>query len=100
MDCPILHHSCHFQFSPLCLLTFCFQRKEWLSKALDGMTCDPVKEMQEHIKTVGVYLGSEQPTDKARDNALTSLDMLFDWCECIDMARGEINKFNIQDMDQ
>ena len=64
------------------------------------MACDPIKEVQEHIRTVGIYLGSEQPTEEARDNALVSLDMLFDWCESIDMAKGEVNEFSFVDEDQ
>ncbi|XP_076451101.1 hsp70-binding protein 1-like isoform X2 [Babylonia areolata] len=62
------------------------ERKEWLSQALDGMRRDPVQEVKEHIRAVGVYLGSQSPSDQARSDALHSLEELFDWCESLDMA--------------
>lgn len=54
------------------------------------MTGDPVQEVKNHIKTVGVYLGSKEPTEEARTNALKALELLFDWCESYDMANGKM----------
>ncbi|KAK7098699.1 hsp70-binding protein 1-like [Littorina saxatilis] len=73
------------------------ERKEWLKKALDEMTGDPVQEVKNHIKTVGVYLGSKEPTEEARTNALKALELLFDWCESYDMANDflKIGGFSI-----
>ena len=75
-----------FDLTVTCLL---WQRKEWLSKALNEMTTDPIQEVKQYIRTVGVYLGSQNPTDEARDNAVLSLEALYDWCENYDMANGE-----------
>lgn len=62
------------------------EMREWLSKALEGMMGDPVKQMMDNIVNVGKFLGSENPTEEMRETAVVSLESLCDWCECIDMA--------------
>lgn len=62
------------------------ERREFLNKALEGMMGDPVKHMMDNIVNVGKFLGSENPTEKQRKTAITSLESLCEWCECIDIA--------------
>jgi hypothetical protein len=53
------------------------------------MMGDPIKQMMENIVNVGKFLGCEDPSEEQRETALSSLENLCEWCECIDMANGK-----------
>ena len=77
------------QYNYKMVLCCWLQRKEWLSKALDGMMGDPLKNMMDNIMRVGKFLGNEAPTEEMKDDALASLENLCDWCENLDLANGK-----------